>query len=76
MDSEAEAEMKDEGKDVEPLFWSLLQALSFQYRIFQVINAEETFRSFLGALKMHAAIIQCVLFWRMRESCFHFISCC
>lgn len=76
MDSEAKAEMKDEGKDVEPLFWSLLQALFFQYRIFQVINAEKTFRSFLGALKMHAVIIQYVLFWRMRMSCFHFISCC
>lgn len=68
--------MKDEGKGVEPLFWSLLQALSCQYKVFQVINAEEVFQSFLGVLKMHVAIIQCVLFWRMRKSCFHFISCC
>lgn len=34
MNSEAEVEMEDEGRGVKPLFWSLLQALSCQYRGF------------------------------------------
>lgn len=37
---------------------------------FQVINTEEMFRSFLGALKMHVAITQVCFVLENEKSCF------